>query len=144
MSVKPLSAAFHILLALVFFAFAWFQRNDLDPEVYYHPSTLDSLLWLLFYLMIGLGFLWQLKKQLPGWYFVLGAGAALLAMIYAGPGLWENLFGEKDFSMTQVSMSGKDPRVELTREFFGGVIALVALGYQWFIGGKFTAKTLKR
>ena len=48
-------------------------------------------------------------------------------MIVTGPCLFENLFGEKDFTMTQVSMSSEDPRVELSREFFGAVIALAGV-----------------
>ena len=48
------------------------------------------------------------------------------------PGLWENLFGERPFTMTQTSMSSSDPRVELTREFFGALIALGALAFLWW------------
>jgi hypothetical protein len=49
-------------------------------------------------------------------------------MAVTGPGLYENVFGGKDFTMTQASMSAEDPRVELTREFFGAVIALLGVG----------------
>ena len=34
--------------------------------------------------------------------------------------------------MTQVSMSANDPRVELTREFFGALIALFAVLSQFW------------
>jgi hypothetical protein len=50
-------------------------------------------------------------------------------MVRTGPGLYENFFGEKEFTMTQASMSAKDPRVELSREFFGAVIALGGVGF---------------
>ena len=43
------------------------------------------------------------------------------------PGLIENLFGENTFNMTQVSMSAEDPRVELSREFFGAFLALIGV-----------------
>ena len=36
-------------------------------------------------------------------------------------------------------MSGTDPRVELTREFFGAVIALVGITFQWWQNKKLSA-----
>ena len=47
-------------------------------------------------------------------------------------GLWENIFGKQSFTMTGKSMSGTDPRVELSREFFGAVIALTGVTFQWW------------
>ena len=57
-------------------------------------------------------------------------------MARTGPGLYENLFGKESFSMTQTSMTAEDPRVELSREFFGALIALagvvwVGLQHRW-------------
>ena len=62
--------------------------------------------------------------------------ACVIEMIMTGPGLIENLFGEDDFTMTQVSMSAEDPRVELTREFFGALIAFGAVLYLLLIQRK--------
>ena len=56
---------------------------------------------------------------------LLAALACLAEMATTGPGLWENVVGDKAFTMTQASMSAEDPRVELSREFFGAVIALL-------------------
>ncbi len=56
----------------------------------------------------------------------------IVFMGLSGPGLWENFSGEKDFTMTQTSMSAEDPRVELSREFFGALIALVATAFLWW------------
>lgn len=120
----------NIFLAALFFLFAWFQRNDLDPEIYYHPSTLDTLLWLLFYLIIGTVFLLCNHRKVHRLYFTFAITACLIAMAFSGPGLWENLFGNREFSMTAQTMSGKDPRVELTREFFGALLALAAVLFQ--------------
>ena len=126
----------NLILAGLFFVFAWFQRNDIDPAIYSKPSfdnpTLDSLLWFLFYAVIGFAFLVLIKRRLPLWYFVLAVAACFAEMLYSGPGLLDNLFGEQAFTMTGVSMSGTDPRVELTREFFGAVIALLAVGFQFW------------
>ncbi|MEJ6829846.1 MAG: transmembrane 220 family protein [Akkermansiaceae bacterium] len=119
-------------LAILFVLFAYFQRNDIDPEVYTNPSSLDAALWLLFYLIIGIVFVLVSFRKLPMWYFVLAVIACFAEMAISGPGLWNNLFGEEPFTMTQVSMSAEDPRVELTREFFGAVIALVAVAFQFW------------
>ena len=120
------------ICCILFLLFAWFQRNDIDPEIYYKPSGLDSTLWLLFYLLIagmfGLAFF---GRKIPTWVIVIGVLASLVEMGRSGPGLWQNLFGEEDFSMTQASMSAEDPRVELSREFFGALIALAAVVFLW-------------
>ena len=117
-------------LAVLFIIFAYFQRNDIDPEIYTNPSSLDAALWLLFYLIIGVAFVVLTFRKLPMWYFVLAVIACFVEMAMSGPGLWSNLFGEDQFTMTQVSMSAEDPRVELTREFFGALIALAAVFFQ--------------
>ncbi len=117
-------------LAALFLVFAWFQRNDIDPEVYTNPSSIDSALWLLFYGLIGLAFILINFKKLPVWYFALAVVACLIEMATCGPGIWANLFGEDKFNMTQTSMSAEDPRVELSREFFGALIALSAVVFQ--------------
>lgn len=133
--MKLTSSITHFLLGLLFFVFAWFQRNDIDPKIYSSPSfnnpTLDSLLWFLFYAIIAAGFLIQLKKPLARWYFVIAIIACFAEMITTAPGLWDNLFGDQPATMAKESMSAADPRVELTREFFGALIALLGVLYQW-------------
>ncbi|MDB4541309.1 transmembrane 220 family protein [Akkermansiaceae bacterium] len=119
-------------LAVLFLVFAWFQRNDIDPEIYNNASSLDSALWLLFYLVIGVVFILMNFKRVPKWYFIVALIACIIEMSLSGPGLWRNLMGEEAFTMTQTSMSAADPRVELTREFFGSVIALAAVAFQFW------------
>ena len=141
--MKFLFFPINLILAGLFFVFAWFQRNDIDPEIYSSPSfgnpTLDSALWFLFYAVIGLVFLLLIKKRVPVRDFILAIIACLTEMYLSGPGLWENIFGEQSFTMTGESMSGSDPRVELTREFFGAVIALVGITFQWWQNKKLSA-----
>ena len=141
--MKFLFLPINLVLAGLFFVFAWFQRNDIDPEIYSSPSfgnpTLDSALWFLFYAVIGLVFLLLIKKHVPVWYFIIAIIACLTEMYLSGPGLWENIFGEQSFTMTGESMSGTDPRVELTREFFGAVIALAGVTFQWWQNKKLSA-----
>ena len=124
----------NFLLAALFAAFAWFQRNDIDPSIYSDPifnnPALDSALWLIFYLIIAAGFIIVSFRKLPSWYFIVAIIACGLEMAVSGPGLWENLFGDKPATMAQNSMSAEDPRVELTREFFGALLALFAVFFQ--------------
>lgn len=127
MKTAPILTTVHVVFALLFVTFAWLQRNDIDPAVYYKPSSLDAALWLAFYSLIAVLFVTAIFKRIPRWMLILSMLFCLVEMVITGPGLFENLFGEQDFSMAQVSMSAEDPRVELSREFFGAVIALAAV-----------------
>ncbi len=122
----PLRIA-NIVCIILFLLFAWFQRNDIDPEIYYKPSGIDATLWFVFYLLIAVMFAITLFRNVPLWLMILAAVFCVVEMGLSGPGLYQNLFGEKEFTMTQVSMSAEDPRVELSREFFGALIALLAV-----------------
>ncbi len=119
------------IAALLFFVFAGFQVNDLDPEVYYKPSHLDATLWFGFYLLIGILFIIAIWKKIPTWLLVLAVIACLVEMITTGPGLWQNVFGDKAFDIGKAGMSAQDPRIELSREFFGAVIALAGVIVLW-------------
>ena len=128
MKRRPATVVLDLCLAAMFGLFAWLQRNDLDPEIYDRPSVVDAALWFGFYLLIAALFVVVLFRPVPRWLLALAAVACLLEMATTAPGLYENLFGEQSFTMTQASMSSEDPRVELSREFFGALIALAALG----------------
>ncbi|MEM9281314.1 MAG: transmembrane 220 family protein [Verrucomicrobiota bacterium] len=132
MKLSPGRAVTHYLSAALFLVFAWFQRNDIDPVIYHKPSSLDATAWFVFYLLIAVLFVVAVYRSLPSWILIAAVLACLAEMAVTGPGLFENLFGQEDFSMTQVSMSAEDPRVELSREFFGAVIALAGVGYLIF------------
>jgi glucan phosphoethanolaminetransferase (alkaline phosphatase superfamily) len=123
---------------LAFAFFAWVQRNDIDPEIYYHPSSLDATLWLLFYALIAVLFVVVLFKSFPKWILIVAALACFIEMGRTAPGIWENFFGDRPFTMMQTSMSGDDPRVELSREFFGALIALGAVALLWWERAKFS------
>lgn len=127
MRIRPPLFVLNLALFALFTLFAWMQRNDLDPAIYDRPSVIDAALWFAFYLLIAVLFLLVSFRVIPRWLLVLAAVACLVEMVRTGPGLYENVFGEKDFTMTQVSMSAEDPRVELSREFFGAVIALAGV-----------------
>jgi hypothetical protein len=128
---SPAVVAVHVALAAMFATFAWLQRNDLDPAVYDRPSVVDAALWLGFYLLIAVLFVVSLVRRVPGWLLAVAAAACVVEMASTAPGLFENVFGGREFTMTQASMSAEDPRVELTREFFGALIALAGVGLLW-------------
>lgn len=121
----------NIIAALLFGLFTWYQRNDIDPAIYYKASGLDSTLWFLFYLLITALFVIALFRPVPAWLLIVAALAAITEMAICIPGVYQNIVGEKDFTMTQTSMSADDPRVELSREFFGALIALIGVAILW-------------
>lgn len=129
MRVRPPILIANLVLAAVFTLFAWMQRNDIDPAIYDRPSALDAALWLLFYLMIAVALVTVCFRRIPRWLLIAASLACLTEMARTAPGLYQNLFGNKGFDITQVSMSAEDPRVELSREFFGAMIALAAVGW---------------
>lgn len=130
-ATTPTTILLHLALAAMFALFAWLQRNDLDPAIYDQPSALDAALWLGFYLLIALLFVWSLLRRIPTWLLALAALACIVELATTAPGLIENLFGDRDFTMMQESMSAEDPRVELTREFGGAAIALAGVLLLW-------------
>ena len=128
----------NILGFLLFGVFAFFQYNDIDPAIYYKPSGLDATLWLLFYALIAVLFVVLLFRPVPRWLLIIAAVACIVEMARTAPGLWNNLFGDGSFTMTQASMSAEDPRVELTREFFGALIALAGVAVLWWESIRFS------
>jgi len=93
-------------------------------------------LWSAFYLLITVLLIFAIFRTIPRWILILSIIACVVETFMTGPGLIENIVGEKEFTMTQVSMSAEDPRVELSREFFGAVIALAGVLFLWFRNGK--------
>ena len=134
----------NVVAAVIFGLFSWFQWNDLDPAIYDRPSLTDAVLWGLFYALIGVLFVLTIFRRLPTWLLVLAALFCLVEMGRTAPGLWQNLTGQDDFTMTQVSMSAEDPRVELSREFFGALIALAGVGALAWERRRFGADSAER
>jgi hypothetical protein len=132
MKRHPALIVLNLVAVVLFGLFSWLQWNDIDPAIYDHPSRLDAVTWLLFYALVALLFVVVLIRRLPRWLLALAAVFCLIEMGRTAPGIWENLTGDKDFTMTQASMSASDPRVEQSREFFGAVIALAGVGLLWW------------
>lgn len=124
---SPLLTIVNIAAAILFAIFAYLQTNDIDPEIYYRSSSLDATLWFLFYALIAILFVVAIFRGIPRWLLIVAILACLVEMGTTFPGLLENLTGDAAFTMTGASMSAEDPRVELSREFFGAVIALAGV-----------------
>ncbi|MEM7602817.1 MAG: transmembrane 220 family protein [Verrucomicrobiota bacterium] len=132
MRLSKSRAVVHGGLALLFFVFAGLQLNDINPAIYHRPSVIDAAMWSAFYALIGGLMIVSIWKRIPIWILLIAALLCLVEMVVTGPGLVQNLRGEDDFTMTGASMNAEDPRVELTREFFGAVIALAGVGFLWW------------
>ena len=110
-------------LALIFLLFAYFNLND-D----------DGWLWVLIYLLTAaVCALAAAKKFYPTANLVL----IVLFLFYAGylfiskDGVWDWLVEYNRPSIAE-SMQATKPYIEKTREFFGLLIAVAALAFNYF------------
>ena len=116
------------------------DKTGNEHSTYYKPSVLDAALWAGFYAFVAVLFALSLSGRIiPRWVLLAGALACFVQMGRTDWGLWDNLFGEKEFTMMGTSMTSADPRVELSREFFGALIALLGVVVLWWQGRKFAA-----
>jgi hypothetical protein len=128
MNRSLLRKALYVIAILLFSTFAWVQYNDIDPEIYDRPSVIDAATWLIFYAFMATLFAVALFRTVPKWLLMVAIVSCLVQLGRTAPGMWENLTGDAPFTLTQASMSSQDPRVELSREFLGALIALLAVG----------------
>ena len=119
---------FNLIAAAVFAVFSLLQWKDIDPAIYTAPSVLDAIAWAAFYALVAGLFILVLMRHVPGWILLLALVCSLVQLGRTAPGVWENLTGDRPFTITQAGMSADDPRVELSREFFGALIALLGVG----------------
>ena len=118
-----------IVLALTFAAFAAVQLNDTNPAIYHRPSVLDAWSWVFFYGFIAALCATSVFRDVSAAVLKVAAIICLVEMARTAPGLYANLFVAESFSMTATSMASTRPEVELSREFFGALIALFAVGF---------------
>lgn len=131
---KILLLIVNVLLMLVFAAFAWLQRDDADTSgKYENPWIGDVWVWITFYGLVSAGFLLALFRKHP-WplYLVLVAFCAW-QFARTGHGLITN-FSTGNPTLTGEAMSAAKPFIEQSREFFGALIALTAVGFLWLQG----------
>ena len=116
--------------ALVFFLFAWLQQEDDNPEVYVEPSMADVILWIGFYGLVGVLFVLAACRKFPKFLYLFVLALGTFHLISTIPGIFENL-RTGDLEMAKESMSAAKPEVELSREFFGVLIAFAATWGAW-------------
>ena len=116
---------------IIFAIFAWLQHEDDNPEIYFDPSIADAWSWIIFYGLVSASFLLACFNKFPKWLYFLAAIMAIYFMAFSVHGLMENL-SNGEFNMSKNAMNPKQPYVEITREFFGALIALSAIGYLYW------------
>lgn len=117
------------IAVLLFATFAWVQYNDIDPEIYDRPSVMDAAGWLIFYAFVATIFAISLFRFIPKWLLLIAVLACAVQLGRTAGGMWDNLTGEGPFVLAQTSMSSNDPRVELSREFLGALLAVTSIGF---------------
>ncbi|ACB53799.1 hypothetical protein cce_4451 [Crocosphaera subtropica ATCC 51142] len=121
--------------AISFVIFAWLQHEDNNAEIYFNPSLVDVWMWMMFYGLVALLFGLAMKGLFPKLLYLLFAFFCSYQLSVTIPGFMANL-ASGSFSITNHSMSPINPQVELTREFFGALIALAAVGFLWWQRGQ--------
>ncbi|MGK0185026.1 MAG: hypothetical protein ACI9R3_000800 [Verrucomicrobiales bacterium] len=125
--MKAAIIAYNVIGMCLFALFGYFQLNDnSDTAIYENPSSIDVILWALFYAYIaflhGIG----IFKPVPIVLLVLGVLACLLELTFAAPGMCTNLTGGH-FTLAGDGMQASIPEVERSREFLGACIALAGV-----------------
>ena len=104
----------HLLLALLFAAFAALQWNDPDP-----------LVWVLAYGMVAVFFALAAWGRLPRWPVIAWTALLTLWMLSMVPGVVEWL--RMGMPTITGSMKAEEPHIEVVREFGGLLVAVLAL-----------------
>jgi hypothetical protein len=115
----------NIILSILFIVFAAVQLNDPDP-----------FLWVGLYLFIALICGLAAFNKYPKWGIIGGLVICLIGMGMLLPDFIDWLSNGAE-SITQ-SMKAEKPHIELTREFLGLFICVVALGFQFKQASKAT------
>lgn len=118
---------FNLILAGIFFIFAFVQLNDPDP-----------LFWTLIYSAIAVITVFAAF----GKYHIWSMLALLAIIIYELFLLIPSLGGWFNDGMPSIveSMKAESPHIEFVREFLGLIICLIALLYHYFVFRKLSLK----
>ncbi|MEM9820050.1 MAG: transmembrane 220 family protein [Bacteroidota bacterium] len=104
----------NVILSILFFLFAIVQYNDPDPWF-----------WIVLYGMVGMISAMAVFGQYRQILILLGIACCVLGMLFLLPDFIDWLQNGAP-SITE-SMKAEAPHIELTREFLGFVVALLAL-----------------
>jgi len=135
--VKTLLLVLNLLGFCIFAFFSWLQHEDSNTLIYENAGVLDMWSWIAFYAVVSVACLLAALKRFPLWLYILGIAYCAFELVTTAPGLIQNLTSEGGFDMTKSGMNPNAPQVEQSREFFGAVIALAAIGFlmwqrRWF------------
>jgi len=104
----------HLLLAVLFILFAYWQLNDPDwPQ------------WVIMYGFVAATAAWTAFAQPPKWWPWIGIAAAVIGMLSLIPDFINWI--QMGAPTIAGQMKAEAPHIELTREFFGLAICLAAL-----------------
>jgi len=104
----------NIILSILFFLFAIVQYNDPDPW-----------LWIILYGMVGIISAMAVFEKYNKVLILLGIGICVLGILFLLPDFIDWLKNGAP-SITE-SMKAESPHIELTREFLGFIVTLLAL-----------------
>lgn len=113
----------HLLVAVLFLLFAYWQLND--------P---DSARWVAMYIAVALVAGWRAFAPLPRWLPWTVFGLAALWLVTLVPDFINWL--KMGAPTITGQMKAESPHVELTREFLGLAICLITLGLYGRKAGK--------
>lgn len=106
----------HLVIALLFLLFAFWQLNDEDWPI-----------WVAMYGTVALVAGWTAFTTPPRWLVYAGLAASLIWMFTLLPDLI--VWIQEGMPTIAGQMKAESPHIELTREFFGLMISSLTLGY---------------
>ena len=137
--MKALALGLKVCGFVVFAIFSYVQYNDTDPAVYHEPSARDAWMWLIFYGLVSVICLVAVFRPVPRVALIVAALFCSVLMALTVSGLYENVTGQDDFTLTGSKMAPSRSHVELSREFLGAAIALVAVIFLRWQGDRSSA-----
>ena len=88
-------------------------------------------MWVVCYGLIAISFLAACFRKHPKILYWIGLAISAYFVVISAPSFVENLLSS-EFDMAQESMNPEKPQIEITREFFGALIGIAALGFLWW------------
>ncbi|HJW29091.1 MAG TPA: transmembrane 220 family protein [Saprospiraceae bacterium] len=111
---------FNLILAVIFFIFAYLQLNDTPGDV---------LFWFLIYSLVGVVSAFGAFNKYNMWIIMIGVAGALYRLFRDVPAFmqWINIGAP---SIVQ-EMKATTPYIETAREFFGLILVVIVLVYHY-------------
>lgn len=113
--------ALNIILGLLFALFAFFQYNDTDPYI-----------WIPIYGYAAIVCFMAAAGRYNKWMILIGLIVYFIYMVSFIPGV-ESWFFEHDHENIAQSMKATKPWIEEAREFFGLLLLVLAMIFQYII-----------